>query len=391
MTMEFDFLEIPVIDGHIHFGDPEHMGGILSIMDTVPFAKVNLVSVPHPTMLNQNAELIAFKAAMPGRAYLSGGLDYSQLMPDGVNTRQEMTQADWDAVDPEAMSTTLARQIGVLKWVGFDGLKLIEGKPTFRKRVPIPLDAPHYDGMWAALEEHDMPVIFHVADPEEDWDEAHATPWAKAHGWFYGDGTFPTKEALYTEVDNVLERHPRLKLVLAHFYFLSADLGRAARFLDRHPTVCFDLTPGNEMISNFTRNYDVARRFFVDYGDRLVYGTDIATWGLSRPEGMAHALGTAWAVRMYLEKDVVFEPPEALAHWREHDLDGFRGFGLPSDVLARIYHGNFERLFGSEPAELDRDAALGELARMASQIDRLSGNKDGANGAREALRALQRL
>ena len=227
--------------------------------------------------------------------------------------------------------------------------------------------------MWAALEEHGMPVIFHVADPEEDWDEAHATPWAKEHGWFYGDGTFPTKEALYSEVDTILERHPGLKLVFAHFYFLSADLERAADFFDRHPSVCFDLTPGNEMISNFTRNYDVARRFFLTYQDRLVYGTDIATWGLQREGGMAHALGTAWAVRMYLEKDDVFEPPDALAHWREPDLDGFRGFALPRDTLERIYHGNFERVFGKVPAPLNRDAAKVELMRMAIQIDRQTG------------------
>jgi len=388
--MDFSFRDIPVIDGHIHFADLAAMDDLRRIMDTVPFAKVNLVSVPHPSTLNQNAALIAFKATPPDRTYISGGLDYTQILGDRSSRGQDWGQADWSFVDPEAMSATLRRQIDVMRWIGFDGLKLIEGKPTFRKAVPIPLDAPHYEGMWAALEEHEMPVIFHVADPEEDWDEAHASSWAKEHGWFYGDGTFPTKEALYQEVDHVLERHPALKLVLAHFYFLSADLDRAAAFLDRHPAVCFDMTPGNEMISNFTRNYDAARTFFVDYGTRLVYGTDIATWGLARPEGMAHALGTAWAVRMYLEKAVTFEPPEALAHWREPDLAGFRGFGLPPEVLAAIYYGNFERLFGAVPVELNRDAAIGELARMASQIDRLSVEPSAANPAREALEMVRR-
>ena len=388
--MEFDFADIPVVDGHIHFGEPGRMDDILKIMDIVPFTRVNLVSVPHPAMLNQNAALIYFKATTGDKAYLSGGLDYSEVVADHLQPGEDWGQVDWERVDPEAMSATLGRQIATLKAMGFDGLKLIEGKPTFRKQVPIPLDAPHYEGMWAALEAQEMPVIFHVADPEEDWDEAHATPWAKEHGWFYGDGTFPTKEALYAEVDAVLARHPGLKLVFAHFYFLSADLERAASFFDRHPRVCFDLTPGNEMISNFTRNYDAARDFFMTYQDRLVYGTDIATWGLQREGGMAHALGTAWAVRMYLEKDDVFEPPEALSHWREPDLDGFRGFALPRDVLERIYHGNFERVFGKAPAPLNRDAATVELMRMASQIDRQAGEAGGINPAREVLQALGR-
>ncbi len=388
--MDFNFRDIPVIDGHIHFADLAAMDDLRRTADTVPFAKVNLVSVPHPSTLNQNAALIAFKAALPDMTYVCGALDYTQVLGDRVSRGQDWRQADWSSVEPGVMSATLRRQIDVLRWIGFDGLKLIEGKPTFRKQVPIPLDAPHYEGMWAVLEEHEMPVIFHVADPEEDWDEAHASSWAEEHGWFYGDGTFPTKEALYQEVDHVLERHPRLKLILAHFYFLSADLDRAAAFLDRHPGVCFDLAPGNEMISNFTRNYDLARGFFMDYVDRLVYGTDIATWGLARPEGMAHALGTAWAVRMYLEKVATFEPPEALAQWREPDLAGFRGFGLPPEDLAAIYHGNFERLFGASPAELNRDGAVGELARMASQIDRLSVEPSAGNPAREALEVVRR-
>jgi len=92
--------------------------------------------------------------------------------------------------------------------------------------------------------------------------------------------------------------------------------------VDAHPNVCFDLTPGNEMIANFIRNCDAALDFFIRYQDQLVYDTDIATWGFVREGGMDHALGTAWAVRMCLEAAGVLEPPEALAHWREPDLGG---------------------------------------------------------------------
>ena len=44
-----------------------------------------------------------------------------------------------------------------------------------------------------------------------------------------------SKEELYAEVDEVLRRHPNLRVIFAHFYFLSADLPRAARFFDAHP------------------------------------------------------------------------------------------------------------------------------------------------------------
>jgi len=139
--------------------------------------------------------------------------------------------------------------------------------------------------------------------------------------------------------------------------------------VDAHPNVCFDLTPGNEMIANSIRNYDAALDFFIRYQDQLVYSTDIATWGFVREGGMVHALGTAWAVRMHLATRGIVEAPEALAHWREPDLDGFRGFALDRDVLEKIYRTDFERLCGAKPATLNLDRACEELRRIAAVLD----------------------
>ncbi|MCJ7552198.1 MAG: amidohydrolase family protein [Anaerolineae bacterium] len=370
--MGFSFKSIPVIDGHIHFGHVDRIDALLQIMKTVPMAKINLASVPVPGTINQNPALIAFKDRYPATTYLSGALDYSQVAAE-----------DWSTVDPAAMSENLGRQIETLKASGFDGLKLLESKPTYRKWIPFPLDAPHYEGMWAALESLAMPVLWHVADPEEFWNDDLAPSFAKEQGWLYGDGTFTTKEALYQEVENVLTRHPQLKVIFAHFYFLSADLELAGRFFDAHPNVCFDLTPGSEMISNFTRNFAAARDFFIRYQDRFVYGTDIMSAGLASAQGTAHALGKAWLVRMYLESAGVFKPQEAMADWLAPDLEGFRGFALPRDVLEKIYHANFERLYGATPAVLNLDRASEVLRRMAAVRGAAGVDGDGTNLARQ--------
>ena len=65
-------------------------------------------------------------------------------------------------------------------------------------------------------------------------------------GWFWGDGNFPTTQELYSQIDDILNRHPRLKVVFAHFYFMSADVEGSRVFLDRWPNVSFDITPGVE-------------------------------------------------------------------------------------------------------------------------------------------------
>jgi predicted TIM-barrel fold metal-dependent hydrolase len=372
--MDFSqFANLPIVDGHVHFSDPEQMEDLLEVMDAASVARTNLVSTPNPRVVNHNAALIAFKARHPGRVYLSGGLDYTQAL-----------------ADRERASELLGAQVRRLKEIGFDGLKLIEGKPTARTRIPIPLDAPEYEGMWQALKESGLPVVWHVADPEEFWDAALCPAWARERGWYYGNGSYPSKESLYAEVDQVLERHPGLRIIFAHFYFLSADLARAGRFLDAHPTVCLDLTPGSEMYGNFTRNYDAARVFFHRYQDRLVYGTDISSRALLQGEpGRQGSLALAWLVRANLERDDAFTVP-GRDGFMPADLDGYRGLNLPEQVLTQIYRANFERLYGSAPAPLNREAALAELERLAAEIDALAGGGDG-NVARQVavqLRAM---
>ena len=361
--MEFTrFVAIPVVDGHIHFPHPDLADDLIDVMDRIGLVRANLVGVPDLEMVNQNPALIHFKARYPRRATICGALDYTQA---------------W--ADPARASQALADQVATLKAIGFDGLKLIEGKPMVRKLLGIPLDGPVYAGMWAALEEQGLPVVFHVADPEEFWDDAGCPDWARAQGWFYGDGTYPLKEDLYAEVDRVLERHPGLRIIFAHFYFLSADLERAGAFLDAHPAVCFDLTPGVEMYLNFAQDLDAARDFFIRYADRLVYGTDIGASALDHDpaQGLdrAESLGRAWVVRQFLETDGPFGAPEGVGHWLGMDAEGFYGIVLPTGVLEKIYRANFERVFGAAPAVLDRGAAVAELERMAGVIDARAGER----------------
>lgn len=216
-----------------------------------------------------------------------------------------------------------------------------------------------------------MPVVWHVADPEELWDDERCPVWARLQGSFYGGGDYPPKEQFYQEVDAVLGRHPRLRIILAHFYFLSADLGRAAAFLDAHPTVCFDLAPGNEMFINFARNHEATRAFFERYDDRLIFGTDISANRMAAgPGGRTSMLDTAWLARSFLETDGPLSLPSRTARWLDPHGEGFHGLGLPRASLERICRTNFERVFGAAPCPLDRDKTVAELRRMAGVMER---------------------
>ncbi len=221
---------------------------------------------------------------------------------------------------------------------------MIEGKPQVRKLLPHRLDGPLYAGMWDEVERENFPVVFHVNDPDEFWDKDRCPDWARASGWDYSDGSYPSKENLYAEVDNILARHPNLKIIFAHFYFLSRNLERASRFLDLHPAVCFDLAPHIDMYHDFSRDLEMARAFFVRHQDRIIYGTDTDTRALARgPQGVRFMQSIPQLIRSFLERGDAFTM---------NDGTRYQGLGLPRDVLEKIYATNFERMVGTTPRRL---------------------------------------
>ena len=267
--------------------------------------------------------------------------------------------------------------------MGCDGIKMIEGKPTSRQRMDVPVTDAYFADYWARVEELGLPIVWHVNDPEEFWDPDKIPGWAKERKWGYGPDDVK-KEQLYAEVDEVLARHPGLKIIFAHFYFLSADLPRAARFLDEHPSVHFDLAPGIEMLYNISRDPQAGREFFTSYADRIVFGTDLSS-GQTLEQGRARAgivfrwLESGDTFRVPAEVDFLLGPPE----------DGvIRGMKLPKKVLSSIYGGNFTRLAGKEPKPLDVGAAFEECGRLAAIAEAMSGKRAADTEAGQVARLL---
>ena len=366
--MDFSQLaDLPLIDSHIHYGHPSYMPGLMDILNHIGVDRFNVVCTPHETRLSLVPDALHLKAHFPDRVYVFGGMDISALF-----------------IAPEQVGAIFADYVDTLLALGCDGVRMIEGKPNIRKMLPIPpFDSETYAAYWARLAEREMPVIFHVNDPEEFWDSARAPEWAREQGWSYSDGSFVNNEAQYAEVLNVLERHPNLKIIFAHFFFLSAQLPRLAEILDRYPNVCVDLTPGVEMYYNFSAAPEAAREFFFEYQDRIVYGTDIGAKALlSTPEEgieMEESRTRAYLVRAFLETEGEFQLPEGgfLLRGREALL---RGIGLPRPALEKIYSQNFERLAGRRPRQLNPAAIVAECDRLTTMIGIIGAAQPGEPG-----------
>ncbi|TFH04007.1 MAG: hypothetical protein E4H09_04290, partial [Spirochaetales bacterium] len=356
----------PVLDGHVHMGSITEESGILEIGAATGIDRMALVSIQNPAAGSGLPQSLFMKARHPGRFYVFAGLNHATHLTDGT-------------VD----GPSLARQVAGFVEMGCDGIKMIESKPTSRRTMNVPLTDSYFAEYWDQVEDLGIPVVWHVADPEEFWDPATLPGWAREQKWGYGPDDV-TKEALYADVDQVLARHPRLKITFAHLYFLSADLSRAARFLDEHPTVCFDLAPGVEMLYNCSRNPDTARQFMIGYADRIVLGTDLFS-NLTVAEGTARA----GILYRWLETDDTFRVPETADFLLGPPEDGIiRGLSLPDGVLNRIYRDNFTRIAGAEPVALQTGRAIEECERIGAIAYAMSGTPADQTEAGKVAQAL---
>lgn len=277
------------------------------------------------TAILQNLMCLQAKSSIPERIFSFGGLYHPLPGAEGMHMDYE-------------------EQARKLHSIGFDGIKMIEGKPMIRRGVKAPLDSEVYDGYYSYLQETGTCVLFHVADPRYFWDGSKISQAAIDRGWFYGDGNYFEKDFYHSEIENILKKFPKLNMILAHFYFHSENIKRAEEILDTWPNVSFDLTPGGIMYIEFTEDPEKWRDFFIKYQDRIIFGTDNNDLAVNCSDKIK-------SIRLFLETDKEFPA---------FGVDRIQGISLPKEVIEKIYSKNFMRYAGSKPAKLNLDAIQGE-------------------------------
>jgi predicted TIM-barrel fold metal-dependent hydrolase len=338
-----------ITDAHVHIRDASQIAHFQRLAERIGLSSIGLVCTAGKSGSHDNAFGFLAKHRRPGFYYLFAGLDHR------------------DAEGRPVTAAVLADQIDRYVRVGVDGIKIIESKPGARRALGHALDGDYFAPAFQRIAAHELPVVWHVADPEEFWDPALTPAWAAERGWGY-DASDPAKESLYQEAEAVLRRHPSLRVVFAHFYFLSADLDRAAALFDTYPGVSIDLAPGIEMYYNLSRNTAAARAFFTTYADRIVYGTDL---GIFPGESLETSIARAELVLRFLRaRDEYRIPPEADFLLGPPEDGVIRGLGLSEESLAKILGGNYRALVGESPRLLDRKLAAAECSRYVERTAR---------------------
>jgi hypothetical protein len=254
------------------------------------------------------------------------------IYPSYPANEDEMKKADM----------SLTAQLDELNEIGFDGIKMLEGKPNLYARVGKALDSDFFDEAFAKMEREGTYLLMHAVDPSSFWE--NGTEEAIAKGWFYGDESkYPSYNEIYRQVESFLEKHPSLNLCLAHFFFCSENPEKIENMLEKYKNLTFDITPGGEQYFRMLNEWEYWHDFILRYQDKIFYGTDFYAFSDENEENWKTAF---WRrprfVRQFFETDT------------EHDYLGrkFRGIKLDEKILQKLYWDNAMGWFG-EPKKID--------------------------------------
>ena len=342
-----DYKKIPLIDTHVHMVYQDSVEKSVqiyrNIMDYFEYGGIVLQGMHHSMKGDDpanNAKVLYCKAILNAEH------------PDRKVYAYGSTMHYFDGRDT---ADGFLRQIEQMDAMGFDGVKILDGKAPLRKRIGRPLDDPMYDKFFAYAEEHGMPIKMHLGDPAYMWDPADRR-------YQFGKD-MPSLAELRSEAEGILTKFPKLKLHFAHFYFLGHDPEYAERLLETWPNVALDLTPGGEMFVGFSERPKEWRAFFCKYADRIYYGTDTYNMFYSEIlEEYENGTGVGFRnnqVRRMLEWSEPYEDPY---------YGPFIPMHLEEEVLQKIYRTNCLQLMG-EPKPIAKAVVAAYTSDLLTKFE----------------------
>jgi len=256
----------------------------------------------------------------------------------------QFMRLDWSRIDEPGFGETMAHELEKGVQMGAQGLKISKqlGLGARDKTGElIRVDDTRLDPVWAKCGELGLPVAIHIADPVAFW-----TPLDTKNErlielmdhpqWVYGP-EFPSREELLRQRNTIIERHPDTKFIALHIAGAAEDLKRVGGWLDKYPNMYVET---GARISELGRQPYSARRFFIKYQDRILFGTDttpISGHKLAKDGQEMYRIHWRW----FETDDEYFDVSKThhlQALWRAY------GIFLPDEVLKKLYYENAVRL-----------------------------------------------
>jgi len=322
----------PAIDAHSHlgfrsdaFGQPVrgegtgwlgHVDELLATMDQCDIKAMANLTGRWGDDLKRLLE--QFEGRYPGRFYTFANVDWSGVNEPGFGERA--------AAQLEESVRAGARGLKIFKNLGLR-VKDASGKL-------LSPDDERLDPLWAKAGELGVPVLIHIADPVTcfrplDRFNAGYLGLKRRPEWHYYGPEFPSFQELIEAGIRLMARHPETIFITAHTGWYSENLKFVGeRMLDQLPNMYTDFSARIGLLG--LQPYS-ARDFFIEYQDRILFGTDMT------PSPQVYQT----FFRFLETADEHFEASPGNARRRIY------GIHLPDEVLEKVYHLNAERVIPS--------------------------------------------
>ena len=325
-TTLIDQPRYPVIDAHNHlsgmFGggwDQRPVSKLVDVLDEAGVqVYVDLDGGWGEDVLQKHLDY--FKKSAPDRFAVFGGVNWEAWPEHGDHF------ADW-----------AAERLRLQKKWGAQGLKI--WKPfglsvRDHQGALVPIDDTRLDPIWITAGELNLPVVIHVADPvaffwdlgpeNERWEELQAHP-----DWHFPASKYPIFDSILQSLANLVARFPQTTFIGAHVGCYAENLAWVGKLLDGCPNFYVDIAA---RIPELGRQPYTARKFFIQYADRILFGTD-----------MSADLEYYRIYYRFLESDDEYfnydkEEPPGSGRWHIY------GLYLPDDVLKKVYFQNAQQV-----------------------------------------------
>ena len=313
--------KFPVIDVHNHVNDAAGHGEqvppaeVIKMMDRSNVKQIVILTGKWGDKLQ--AVIDKMVKPYPDRFLVFAQPDWSKI--DEANFDQEMVQLLDDAVRRGARGLKILKELGL-------NVKDKSGKL-------VPIDDPRLDAMWEECGKLGIPVSIHTSDPEafflptdnhnERYEELMHNP-----AWSFFGPQFPSKQALLEQRNHIIARHPHTTFIALHVANWPENLDAVSAWLDQYPNMYVEFGAREAELGRQPRR---SRKFFLDYQDRILFGTD------AEPIEKMYANYFRW-----LETADEYFP-----YWGYPEQGRWEIYGmeLPGNVLEKIYNQNAQRIF----------------------------------------------
>lgn len=322
-----DFKNVKKIDAHVHINTFESVLPEQAAEDHFKLVTINVDAYEDP-IEKQQEYAVSLRDRFPGRlVYLT------------TFRVRGFEQAGWeDSVLSYLKKSFEKGAVGAKVWKNI-GMDEITSEGRYLR-----VDDPLFDDIFSWLENRGYPLTGHIGEPKNCWlpleemtvigDRNYYSKNPEYHMYLHPDQ--PSYETHIEARDHLLEKHPDLVYVGAHLGSEEWSVDELAKKLDAFPLMSVDLT---ERICHLqyqsVKDWQKVHDFIIKYQDRLLYGTDIESYGETEEKERVHEIWLRdW---IYFVSDGKMGSPSVIGE--------FEGMKLPKHVVDKIYYDNAERIY----------------------------------------------